>query len=150
MNFNLITLDYICIIRLSETKRVWAFLIEISPTFVMFIKVFRLQRKTLLLFFGFFFSIIIKVFRFQRKTLLLLYCFFFSFFYFSYRFCAEHFLKSVGSIFMKFSGLIDNHQNLIYFFLFWWRHFRFWEIAIFLNFRGSRCPDFSSKTKKAS
>ena len=34
-------------------------------------------------------------------------------------------------------------------FLFWWRHFRFWEISIFLNFRGSRCPDFSSKTMKA-
>ena len=43
------------------------------------VKVFRLQRKTLLLFFGFCFPIIIiKVFRFQRKTLLLLYCFFFS------------------------------------------------------------------------
>ena len=39
------------------------------------VKVFRLQRKTLLLFFGFFFPIIIKVFRFQRKTLLLLFAF---------------------------------------------------------------------------
>ena len=36
------------------------------------IKVFRLQRKTLLLFFGFCFPII-KIFRFQRKTLLLFY-----------------------------------------------------------------------------
>ena len=34
---------------------------------------------------------------FQRKILLLLYCFFFPIF-FSYRFCAEDFSKSVGSI----------------------------------------------------
>ena len=70
--------------------------------------------------------------------------------FFSYRFCAEDFSELVGSIFMKFSGLIDNHKNLIYFFLFWWRHFRFCEIANFLNFRGSCCPDFSSKTIKAT
>ena len=37
---------------------------------------------------------------------------------FSYGFCAEDFSKLVGSIFMKFSGLIDNHKNFIYFFLF--------------------------------
>ena len=40
-------------------------------------KVFRFQRKTLLLFFGFFFFI--KVFRFQRKTLLLFFGFFLRF-----------------------------------------------------------------------
>ena len=40
------------------------------------------------------------------------------YFFFSYRFCAEDFSESGGSIFMKFSGLIDNHKNLIYFFLF--------------------------------
>ena len=62
----------------------------------------------------------VKVFRFQGKTLFLFYCFFFSslIFSFSYRFCAEDFSKSAGSIFMKFSGLIDNHNNLIYFFYF--------------------------------
>ena len=50
----------------------------VSPIRVfLFIKVFRLLRKTFLLFYCFFF--IIKVFRFQRKTLLLFYYFFFSF-----------------------------------------------------------------------
>ena len=41
----------------------------------------------------------------------------FSLFFFSDQFCAEDFSKSVGLIFMKFSGLIDNHKNLIYFFI---------------------------------
>ena len=106
---------------------------------VIIIKVFRLQRKTLLLFFGFFFPIIIKVFRFQRKTLLLFYCFFFSIiiFFFSYRFCPEDFSETARSIFMKLSGMIDDNKNLIYFFLFWWRHFRSQNIVILLIFRGS-------------
>ena len=42
----------------------------------------------------------------------------FFLFFCSYRFCAEDFSKSVGTIFMKFSGLIDNHKNLITFFYF--------------------------------
>ena len=70
-----------------------------------------------------------------------------SFYYsFSYGFCTADFSKTVRSISMKFSGLIVNHKNLIHFFLFWWRHFRFWEIAIFRVFRGVRCPDFLSES----
>ena len=94
-------------------------------------------------------SCLVKVFRFQRKTFLLIYWVFFSLYYshdFSYGFCAEDFSEMLRPIFMKFSGLIDKNKNLIYFFLFWFRHFRFWEIAIFLVFRGSRCPDFFSET----
>ena len=144
------------------------------------IKVFRLQRKTLLLFFGFFFPIIIiKVFRFSRKTLKWLLCFLivivlflflysyqglpfptedlivivlFLFLYssfFSYRSFAEDFSKSVGSILMKFSGLIDNHKNLIYFFILM-TSLPVLRNGMFFSFRGSRCPDFSSKTKKAT
>ena len=109
-----------------------------SATRSCLVKVFRFQRKTLLLFYCFFFSII-KVFRFQRKTLLLLYCFFFSIiiFFFCYRFCPEDFSETAQSIFMKLSGMIDDNKNLIYFFLFWWRHFRSRNIVILLIFRGS-------------
>ena len=88
-----------------------------------FIKVFRFQRKTLLLLFAFSFFII-KVFRFQRKTFLLFYCFFFSIiiillhYYFSYRFCPEDFSETVRWISVKFSGLIVSYKSLIYFFLF--------------------------------
>ena len=51
-------------------------------------------------------AFVIKVFRFQRKTLLLFYCFFFSIIFFSYRFFASDFLKSPRQICMKFSGLM--------------------------------------------
>ena len=51
--------------------------------FLFIIKVFRLLRKTFLLFYCFFF-IIIKVFRLLRKTFLLLWCFFFFFIIFQY------------------------------------------------------------------
>ena len=54
--------------------------------------------------------------------------------------------KRFWSIFMKFSGLIVNHKNLIYFFLFWWRHFRFGVFPYFLVFRGCCCPDFFSES----
>ena len=58
-------------------------------------------------------------------------------FFFSYRFCPEDFSETARSIFMKLSGMIDDNKNLIYFFLFWWRHFRSRNIVILLIFRGS-------------
>ena len=62
-------------IYLCSPNEVWEHIV--FTLFLTIIKVFRLQRKTLLLFFGFFFPIIIKVFRLQRKTLLLFFGFFF-------------------------------------------------------------------------
>ena len=64
---------------LCSPNEVWEHIV-FTLFLLIIIKVFRLQRKTLLLFFGFFFPIIIiiiKVFRFQRKTLLFLLGFFF-------------------------------------------------------------------------
>ena len=69
-------------------------------------------------------------------------------YYFSYRFCPEDFSETVRWIFVKFSGVIVSYKNLIYFFLFWWRHFRFWNIVIFLIFRGSSCLSYSSLTNR--
>ena len=69
-----------------------------------------------------------------------------SYYFFSNGFCTANFSETIQPISVKFSELIDNYKNLIYFFLFLWRHFRFWEIANFLDFRGSPCPDFFSIT----
>ena len=71
-----------------------------------------------------------------------------SYYSFSYRFCPKDFSETVQSIFVKFSGLTDNQKNLIYFFLFWWRHFRFGIIVIFLIFRGSSGLSYSSLTNR--
>ena len=63
-----------------EEKRTEDLLITRNEILVI-IKVFRLQRKILLLFLGFFFPIIIiRAFRLRRKDLLLL-CFFIIFFF---------------------------------------------------------------------
>ena len=40
------------------------------------------------------------------------------YYFFSYRFCPNDFSETGKSIFLKFSGMIDNHKNLIYFFCF--------------------------------
>ena len=64
------------------------------------------------------------------------------------------FLQILYSRFLK-NGSIDFHDifrtdskskisDIL--FLLWWRHFRFWKIAIFLVFAGVRCPDFFSKS----
>ena len=53
----------------------------------------------------------------------------------------------VQEIFMKFSGLVDNLKTN--FFLFWWRHFRFWKLANVQNFRGCRSPDFFLQNYKS-
>ena len=83
---------------LCSPNEVWEHIV-FTLFLTIIIKVFRLQRKTLLLFFGFFFPIIIKVFRFQRKTFLLFYCFFFSIIIlFSYRFCTKHSSKTAQTI----------------------------------------------------
>ena len=84
------------------------------------------------------FWVIIKVFRFQRKTLLL-----HVFYYFSYQYCTADLSKTVSSIFMKFVGLIVNYKIIMHFL---WRHYRFWEIAIVLVFWGVCCPDFLSES----
>ena len=94
-------------------------------------------------------SDLIKVFRFQRKTLLFLLGFFFPIIiFFSYRFCSADFSKTPPSIFMKFSHMIPYDKNLLYFFLFWWRHFRFRKIDDFVIFDRSFCPDHFSKMGK--
>ena len=88
----------------------------------------------------------VKVFRFQRKTLLFLLGFFFPIIiFFSYRFCSADFSKTTRSIFMKFSHMIPYDINLLYFFLFWWRHFRFRKIDDFVIFDRSFCPERFSK-----
>ena len=84
------------------------------------IKVFRLQRKTLLLFLGFF-STFIKVFRLQRKTFLLFLGFFFTFIiivFFSYRFCAREFSETARWIFIKLSGLMEHEKTRHMFFFY--------------------------------
>ena len=66
---------FICIKHFYIIIKVFRLTTEDLIVIVLFLfKVFRLLRKTFLLFYCFFFSII-KVFRFQRKTLLLLYAF---------------------------------------------------------------------------
>ena len=66
--------------------------------------------------------------------------------FFSYQFCARDFSIKPRLICMNFSGLIENHKNLMANFLFIWRHFRSRNIVDFVKFRGPRCPELLAKT----
>ena len=68
--------------------------------------------------------------------------------FFSYRFCSADFSKTPRSIYMKFSQQIPYDKMLLYFFLSWWRHFRFRNIDDFVTFDRSFCPDRFSKMGK--
>ena len=103
-------------------------------------KVFRFQRKTLLLLLCFF-SSIIKVFRFQRKTLLLLLCFFFTIIFILFFFC-HVFLKMLQPIFMKLSDLIHDKICKKSTRDFFDRHFRYRDIK---DFTFLLVHDFSQK-----
>ena len=93
--------------------------------------------------------IIIKVFRFQRKTLLLFLSFFSIIIIFSsYKFCASDFSNMLQSICVKFSGKIDIYLNFIHIFLFLVTLNITSYIDVFVNFRGSVCPWMFSETIK--
>ena len=87
--------------------------------------------------------IIIRVFRLQRKTLLLFYCFFFTFIiilaFSSYNFCAEDFSEMARPIYLKFSEKMYLYLNLIRFFHFFENHFRSRVIALKSKFWGPLC-----------
>ena len=78
------------------------------------IKVFRLQRKTLLLFFGFFFPII-KVFRLTTEDLIVIVLFLFIIIIIIFFpiFCDRDYSKMVQYILMKFDMLIGLYMKFI-------------------------------------
>ena len=96
-----------------------------------FIKVFRLQRKTFLLFYCFF--LFIKVFRFQRKTLLLLFAF--SFFLLLFFLVVHAFFSVISrSIFVKFSAQMSFRKETLHAKFRAFFHFRSRVIALLVTF----------------
>lgn len=92
-------------------------------------------NKRTVYWFSFVFKDYYQGFRWKRNTLFLTVIALFD----SYKFCPHKFSKTVWSIFIKLSDLIDINLNLIGNFLYWYSLFRFWYINVLAIFKGLDC-----------